>query len=69
MLKPGRYPYNPYAELIELHDPVTIPAGLRGVVTRLAGPLSKQPNVFLVEDGARSAAYDARAGDVLPEPV
>ena len=53
VLKPGRYPYNPYAEAIELHDPVTIPAGLRGVVTRLAGPLSKKPNVFLVEEGER----------------
>ena len=53
VLKPGRYPYNPYAEAIELHDPVTIPAGLRGVVTQLAGPLSKNPNVFLVEDGER----------------
>jgi regulator of protease activity HflC (stomatin/prohibitin superfamily) len=53
VLKPGRYPYNPYAEQIELQNPVTIPAGLRGVVTRLAGPLSKKPNVFLVEDGER----------------
>ena len=53
VLKPGRYPYNPYAESIELHDPVTIPAGLRGVVTRLAGPTSNNPNVFLVADGER----------------
>ena len=53
VLKPGRYPYNPYAESIELHSPVTIPAGFRGVVTRLAGPLPKEPNVFLVEDGER----------------
>ena len=53
VLKPGRYPYNPYAEAIELHDPVTIPAGFRGVVTLLAGPLAKDPNVFLVEDGER----------------
>jgi regulator of protease activity HflC (stomatin/prohibitin superfamily) len=53
VLKPGRYPYNPYAESIELHDPVTIPAGLRGVVTRLAGPMPKNPNVFLVENGER----------------
>ncbi len=53
VLKPGRYPYNPYAETIELHDPVTIPAGLRGVVTQLAGPLSTKPNVFLVEEGER----------------
>jgi len=53
VLKPGRYPYNPYAESIELHDPVTIPAGFRGVVTLLAGPMPKDPNVFLVEDGER----------------
>jgi regulator of protease activity HflC (stomatin/prohibitin superfamily) len=53
VLKPGRYPYNPYAESIELHDPVTIPAGLRGVVTRLAGPTSSDPNVFLVAEGER----------------
>ena len=53
VLKPGRYPYNPYAETIELHEPVTIPAGLRGVVTRLAGPMPKNPNVFLVEEGER----------------
>ena len=53
VLKPGRYPYNPYAESIELHDPVIIPAGYRGVVTRLAGPLPANPNVFLVADGER----------------
>ena len=53
VLKPGRYPYNPYAEAIELHAPVTIAAGFRGVVTLLAGPLPKDPNVFLVEEGER----------------
>jgi len=53
VLKPGRYPYNPYAESIELHDPVTITAGFRGVVTLLAGPLPKDPNVFLVDEGER----------------
>jgi regulator of protease activity HflC (stomatin/prohibitin superfamily) len=53
VLKPGRYPYNPYAESIELHNPVTIPAGYRGVVTQLAGSLSKNPNVFLVAEGER----------------
>ena len=25
VLKPGRYPYNTYAEWIAVHDPVTIP--------------------------------------------
>ena len=53
VLKPGRYPYNLYAESIELHDAVTIPAGFRGVVTRLAGALPKNANVFLVEEGER----------------
>jgi regulator of protease activity HflC (stomatin/prohibitin superfamily) len=53
VLKPGRYPYNPYAESIELHTPVTIPAGFRGVVTKLAGPVPKEPNVFLVAPGER----------------
>ncbi len=53
VLKPGRYPYNPYAEAIELHDPVTIAAGFRGVVTLLAGTPPRNPNVFLVEEGER----------------
>jgi len=52
-LKPGRYPYNPYAEAIELHPPVTVPAGFRGVVTLLAGREPVDPNVFLVEPGER----------------
>lgn len=53
ILKPGRYPYNPYAESIELHAPVTVPSGYRGVVTRLSGAKAKAPNAFLVEDGER----------------
>jgi regulator of protease activity HflC (stomatin/prohibitin superfamily) len=53
VLRPGRYPYNPYAESIELHEPVAIPAGFRGVVTLLSGPMPKEPNVFLVEEGER----------------
>ena len=53
VLKPGRYPYNRYAETIELHEPVTVPAGFRGVVTNLAGPPPKNPNVFLVAKGER----------------
>ena len=50
---PGRYPYNPYAEEFELHDPVTVPAGFRGVVTLLSGGLPKDPNQFLVGDGEK----------------
>ncbi|MFO0907557.1 MAG: SPFH domain-containing protein [Isosphaeraceae bacterium] len=53
VLKPGRYPYNPYAETIELHEPVTVPSGYRGVVTRLSGRPPANPNGFLVEEGER----------------
>ncbi len=53
VLKPKRYPYNPYAETIELHDLVTVPAGFRGVVTLLSGTLPKNPNIFLVEENER----------------
>lgn len=53
VLKPGRYPYNPYAQTIELHDLVTVPAGFRGVVTLLAGALPKDPNLFLVSENER----------------
>lgn len=42
-----------YVEIIELHDPVTIPAGYKGVVTNLSGPIPENPNRFLVEDGNR----------------
>ena len=50
---PGRYPYNPYAEEFKLHEPVTVPAGFRGVVTLLSGRTPKDPNQFLVGDGER----------------
>ena len=52
-LTPGRYYYNWYGESIELHDPVTVPAGFQGVVTLLAGRLPKDPNVNLVGVGER----------------
>ena len=44
---------NDYVEIIELHDPVTIPAGYKGVVTNLSGPIPDNPNQFLVESGFR----------------
>ena len=58
VLKPGRYAYNPYAEAIELHNPVTIPAGYRGVVTLLAGKTAVKPNAFLVEKGERGVQQE-----------
>ena len=64
VLRPGRYPINGivagessdrqnYAEIIELHDPVTVPAGYKGVVTNLSGPLADDPNRTLTEKGRR----------------
>lgn len=53
VLNPGRYPINPYLFEVELRDPQTVPAGYRGVVTNLAGPLPKAPNTLLVEPGER----------------
>lgn len=42
-----------YVEVVELHEPITIPAGFRGVVTNLAGPIQDNSNVILVEKGYR----------------
>ena len=54
VLKPGRYALNPYLFRVEMdHEPVVVPAGFKGVVTNLAGPLPKNPNVLLVEKGER----------------
>jgi regulator of protease activity HflC (stomatin/prohibitin superfamily) len=53
VLMPGRYPYNWYAEKIETHEMVTVPAGYQGVVTLLAGRTPKDPNVSLVGEGER----------------
>ncbi|MEQ8786716.1 MAG: SPFH domain-containing protein [Pirellulaceae bacterium] len=65
VLRPGRYPLNAwvygeprrtldnYAEYVELHDPITIPAGFKGVVTNLSGPMPDEPDVLLVEEGRR----------------
>ena len=66
VLRPGRYPINgviksqervrpkpDYVEIIELYDPINIPAGFRGVVTNLAGPMPEDPNMILVPKGSR----------------
>ena len=42
-----------YVEIIELWDPKVIPAGYKGIVTNLAGPIPDDPNVLLVEAGRR----------------
>ncbi|MCO6459230.1 MAG: band 7 protein [Pirellulaceae bacterium] len=67
VLRPGRYAINAlvegharrtadnYAEHVELHDPVVIPAGFKGVVTNLSSPMPDDPNQLLVEAGKRGA--------------
>ena len=40
-------------EIIELWEPKVIPAGYKGIVTNLAGPLPEEPNVLIVEKGCR----------------
>lgn len=47
-LRPGRYAINPFVQKIERHQPVVIPAGFKGVVTYLAGPVPEDPNVLMV---------------------
>jgi len=42
-----------YVEIIELWDPKIIPAGYKGIVTNLAGPMPDDPNLLLVEKGFR----------------
>jgi regulator of protease activity HflC (stomatin/prohibitin superfamily) len=68
VLRPGRYPINGivyeagtkpvfnrdnYIELIELHRPIEIPAGFKGVVTLLSAPLAEDPNELIVAEGRR----------------
>ena len=68
VLRPGRYPINAlvyeattqptpdrdnYIELVELHKPVVIPAGFKGVVTLLSAPMADDPNHLIVEKGNR----------------
>ncbi|MDA8744580.1 SPFH domain-containing protein [Rubripirellula amarantea] len=68
VLRPGRYPLNAisyeagtepnpmrdnYIELVELHKPVVVPAGFKGVVTLLSAPMAEDPNQLIVADGKR----------------
>jgi regulator of protease activity HflC (stomatin/prohibitin superfamily) len=64
VLRPGRHAINGYirgddeapgyaAELIELHDPVVIPAGFKGVVTKVAASLPANANKLLSDPGTR----------------
>jgi len=74
VLRPGRYPLNAivknngaivnprkednFVEIVELHDPTSIPAGFKGLVTNLAGPIPEDPNALLVKSGFRGAQQE-----------
>ncbi len=60
VLRPGRYAINPHLYKVEEHDPITIPAGFKGVVTNLAGPFPEDPNQLLVEEGERGVQKQTR---------
>lgn len=53
VLNPGRYPINPFLYAVEIHSPMPIPAGFKGVVTNLSAPLAADPNKLLVQAGER----------------
>ncbi|MFN3157988.1 MAG: SPFH domain-containing protein [Rubinisphaera brasiliensis] len=53
VLREGRYPIHPYLFSLQIHDPIVVPAGYKGVLTNLAGPIPDDPNTLLVEKGMR----------------
>ena len=57
ILVPGKYRINPYAEEVQLHKAVEIPAGYVGVVTNLTGRIPRTPNTFLVEEGEKGVLH------------
>ena len=52
---------NGYAEIIELHDPVTIPAGFKGVKTLVSAPLPEKANEIIVPPGTEARGVQAEA--------
>jgi regulator of protease activity HflC (stomatin/prohibitin superfamily) len=72
VLRPGRYAINAkidgqaprdvgdmYFYHIELFDPVTIPAGYRGIETLLSAPMPEDPNTILSEKGKRGVQQES----------
>jgi regulator of protease activity HflC (stomatin/prohibitin superfamily) len=73
VLRPGRYPLNAivyefgtepsltrdnFIELVELHEPIVVPAGFKGVVTLLSATLADDPNQLIVESGKRGVQQE-----------
>lgn len=59
--------YDSYAYYIELHEPVTVPAGFKGVVTNLSAPMPVDPNVMLVPQGKRGVQEQTLDPGTYPE--
>jgi len=53
--------HNGYAEIIELHDPVTIPAGFKGVKTLVSAPLPEKANEVIVPAGQEARGVQTEA--------
>jgi regulator of protease activity HflC (stomatin/prohibitin superfamily) len=64
VLRPGRYPINAwvtdtaqdrqnYAEMVELHEPVLVRAGYKGLITDLSSPMPKDANELVSAKGER----------------
>lgn len=58
--------YDSYAEIIEIHDMVVIPAGFRGVVTKVCGPIPKVPNELLSDQGERGVQKNTLTEESYP---
>ncbi len=59
-----------YVEMVELWEPKVIPAGYKGIVTNLAGPMPEDPNQLLVAKGCRGPQEETlRSRYLLSEPV
>ena len=58
VLKPGRYPINPYLYQVIEADPQTINAGFKGIKTNLSGPMPGDANALLVGVGQRGVQQE-----------
>ncbi len=57
VLMPGRYPINPYLESVELHDPQIVPAGFKGVMTNLSGPIPSKPEDYWTDAESKDGSH------------
>lgn len=63
VLRPGRYPVHPYLEILKILEPVTIPAGHKGVVTFMSGKMPANPNQLLVKADGTEPLLEGNSGE------